>query len=1005
MTAIARNVVAAIAVMVCVLAVPSLARGAQYAVHACGGEAGDQNHLLTPSASDPRMVAYMECPFDLNGHRVGIAAIAGVNKGTVPVFANAMQSFVAPDGTTIQHVHMKGEGRTWNGDWVSLLQASTDRFGSSLWNVAGCRTNPGSANGCVSALGNLDQDYDLPGATGIRAVVACGNYAGCTTFSTPSWPFSRAYYFIQDFDVTLNDASAPSVVLSGGGLTSGQWLHGSQTVTYRATDNSGISRSRLSVDDLGPVGSREQGCDYTYAVPCSSLDGDYTFDTARVSDGPHRISVDASDATNANWGSDARTIHVDNHAPNEPSRLSVVGGEGWHTTDAFTIRWSNPASAAPVNRAYYEICKSGGSGCSTASQTGDSIAQLTDVQVGQPGDYTVRVWLADAAGNVSDAKSGPMHLKFDNVPPGQAAPQHRNGWVNQSDAKHLDQQIDPNGNPPVSGIAGYAVTSDGSVPGSNINVPVTGATGYVGHKDLNGLPEGTTTVKARAISGAGIPSQQVGSTDVHVDLTAPTVTVENAPDAQAWTRTPVALRIVSADPGLLSGMASGPDDRDVESGGYIRFSRDGAVNERVRGPQRDLGPDGRLGHVSSATADVAVATDGSHTVSYRAADVAGNTSPEERITFRIDQAPPELAVFEPQQQSDPRLVTVAASDLTSGLADGGRIQLRRIAPTRGDWISLHTARHDNRYYAHVDNATLPDGDYEFRATIPDQAGNEAVATMDRAGDPEILHITPTQIGPYPTVLLTGGPPVSSGPDAQDADATVETTITAQAVKRTVTRRKCKRRRPSRAKKCPGGVRELLVHELRLPFGKRASIRGALTTAAGAAIPGTEVTVLARPARAGAAYAAEASIRTDSSGAFTYRAPAGAGRPLDLHYRGDEKYKHADDQVTLRVPAAVTITASRHSIRNGQHVRFAGKLLGRPYPARGKVLDLQAYYRRKWRTFATPRAALNGPWTQTYRFEATRGTVLYRFRVRVRATSDYPYELGYSRVTNVRVVGP
>src|SRR3954454_14224911 len=97
----------------------------------------------------------------------------------------------------------------------------------------------------------------------------------------------------------------------------------------------------------------------------------------------------------------------------------------------------------------------------------------------KPGDYTIRVWLADAAGNLSDAKSSPLHLKFDNVPPAQAQPQHRNGWVNKNDAKRLDQQIDPNGSPPVSGIAGYAVTSDGSTPGNAIDVRVTEHDGYV----------------------------------------------------------------------------------------------------------------------------------------------------------------------------------------------------------------------------------------------------------------------------------------------------------------------------------------------------------------------------------------------------------------------------------------------------------------------------------------------------------------------------------------------
>src|SRR3954451_5934035 len=107
---------------------------------------------------------------------------------------------------------------------------------------------------------------------------------------------------------------------------------------------------------------------------------------------------------------------------------------------------------------------------------------------------------------------------------------------------------------------------------------------------------------------------------------------------------------------------------------------------------------------------------------------------------------------------------------------------------------------------------------------------------------------------------------------------------------------------------------------------------------------------------------------------------------------------------LRVAAAATITANRHAIRNGQRIIFSGKLRGRPYPRKGKVLDLQAYYRHKWRTFGTPRASQAGRWSFKYRFQATRGSVRYSFRIRVRATSDYPYELGYSKATTVRVIG-
>ncbi|MEA2421183.1 MAG: hypothetical protein QOF55_282, partial [Thermoleophilaceae bacterium] len=487
------------------------ARAAQYTVSACGAAAGFQNNLLTASVSDGRMSAYTACPNDGSGHFVGVAAIAGVSQGSVPVFANSIQSFLAPAGTTIRHLHVKAEGRAWNGDWASLLQASNDRFGSSFWNLSGCSGNAGSANGCVSALVNLVQNYDLNGATGVRALVSCGSFSGCTTVSTGSWPFTRAYYFLHEFDVALEDDSSPVVGSPGGALASQQWLHGSHTLTFDARDNSGIRRTRFWVDDLGTINDDVRDCNYTYAVPCSNVpNGEYSLDTSRLTDGIHHIAADGLDATDTNVGSVAQTIFVDNHAPAEPGAPFVVEGEGWHTTNDFTVRWTNPPSAAPIERASYEICAGGGGGpCTTGTQASRGVDHLSNLQVAGPGDYTVRVWLADGAGNVSDAKSAPLHLKFDNVPPAQAQPQHRNGWVNEADAKRVDQEIDPNGNPPVSGIAGYAVTTDGSSPGEIVTVPANGDNGYVGHADLVDLPEGTTTVRARAISGAGISSHEV----------------------------------------------------------------------------------------------------------------------------------------------------------------------------------------------------------------------------------------------------------------------------------------------------------------------------------------------------------------------------------------------------------------------------------------------------------------------------------------------------------------
>jgi hypothetical protein len=979
-------------------AVPGVARAAEYSVHACDDAAHNQNHLFTPSASHVGMSTDTQCDPDVNGHEIGMAAMAGVNRGTVPWLANSQQTFLAPSGTTIRHMRVKADAATWNGDWATLLQASTDHFGSSVWNVSGCLGSPGATRGCNAAVAAQDRTYDFAGATGFRSVVACGNTSGCTTFGTGSWPFSRAYYFMREVDVTLDDPSAPTVTLTDGGLASGGWVRGTQAVKYNASDNSGILRNHFTVDDLGIISTHEERCDFAYAVPCSDVRGaEYSVDTARLSDGPHRMWVDAADATGATWMGAPMTAYVDNHAPAEPVSPVVEGGEGWHTIDGFTIHWANPSSAAPITRAYYSLCEPGGERCTSGSQDGSGITQLTGISVGQPGDYTIRVWLMDGAGNVSEAKSEPLHLKFDNVPPAQAAPQHRNGWVDKAHADDVEQRIEPSGKVPVSGIAGYGLTSDGSAPGGSVDIQASGDDGYAALAKLHDLPEGTTTVKARAISGAGIPSGQVGSTDIHVDLTPPTVSAVNAPDAQSWSRRPATVLLEARDPDELSGMASGPDDRDIEAGGYVVYAVDGAAPERARGPRRDLGPDGRLGYARSVTATVGIATDGVHSVTYSAFDVAGNRSTEGTVTVKIDQTPPELAVFEPQERTDPRRIAVAASDRTSGLGDSATIKLRRLSPTRGSWITLQAARREDHYFAHVDNTLLPEGDYEFQASVPDQAGNEAIATADRQGREEVIHISPTQIGPYTTIVQDGGAP-SSGLDGEDQGASVDTVVRAWAIKTS-----CVQLRS--VKTCPSSSESrTLVHELRVPFGRRAATKGVLTTAAGSPLADAEITVLERLAMAGGQYLAVASVRTNSSGAFKYTAPAGSSRTLDFHYRGDSKYKHADDQVALRVPAAVTISASRHAVRNGQRVRFSGKLRGRPYPERGKVLDLQAYYRHKWRTFATPRAARGGKWERMYRFGATRGVVLYKFRVRVRATSDYPFELGYSRVTKVRVRG-
>jgi hypothetical protein len=126
--------------------------------------------------------------------------------------------------------------------------------------------------------------------------------------------------------------------------------------------------------------------------------------------------------------------------------------------------------------------------------------------------------------------------------------------------------------------------------------------------------------------------------------------------------------------------------------------------------------------------------------------------------------------------------------------------------------------------------------------------------------------------------------------------------------------------------------------------------------------------------------------------------------LRFEYGGTRLTRPAQAELRVLVPARSAIAVNRGFALNGQAVRFRGRLRGGPVPDGGKLIDLQAFYRGRWRTFATPRTDSRGRWSYEYRFEATRGVVTYRFRARIRREAAYPYELGHSRAVRVTVRG-
>ena len=89
----------------------------------------------------------------------------------------------------------------------------------------------------------------------------------------------------------------------------------------------------------------------------------------------------------------------------------------------------------------------------------------------------------------------------------------------------------------------------------------------------------------------------------------------------------------------------------------------------------------------------------------------------------------------------------------------------------------------------------------------------------------------------------------------------------------------------------------------------------------------------------------------------------------------------------------------------QAVSFRGRLARGPVPDGGKLIDLQAFYRGRWRTFATPRTDSRGRVVLPLPLRGDRGRVVTTGSAPASgARRPIPYELGHSRVVRVTVRG-
>jgi hypothetical protein len=340
-------------------------------------------------------------------------------------------------------------------------------------------------------------------------------------------------------------------------------------------------------------------------------------------------------------------------------------------------------------------------------------------------------------------------------------------------------------------------------------------------------------------------------------------------------------------------------------------------------------------------------------------DSAGNADPKSARTvhLRWDPASPDVEILS-ADPADPQRISVAASDALSGLA---RIEVEIQREGDSTWRSLAVTPRDGDFVAWLDDASLPSGRYAVRARAVDAAGNER-STDSRSGIPIGLQL-PLRL---PTALTLGG------------------------VRKIVGRH--------------GHVRTVLRRTPTAGYGDPIPVRGRLTLPGGNPLAGVDVDIFEQTDLPGEPWRRIGVVHTDGKGRLAYRALTGPSRRLRFVYPGTALIQPQSRVIRIRVQAKTSFGVNRSHVVNGDEVLFRGRVRGR-LPQRGKLLQLQAYSRAGWRTFATPRASRRSHrWRYPYRFSATRGVVRYRFRAVVPSEAGFPFIRGASRSLHVTVRG-
>ena len=433
----------------------------------------------------------------------GLVTSNVVRSGRVPRGARSYFVMRAPDGTRFARLSWSGQARRRDCRYALQLWASRpDGPPVPIKNVRANRHCP-RKNLAQAAGWPRARTYDIAGATSIVQRVIC------VGSSQTRYCSSRGLNYIRTFkaQATVVDISPPAVsIVQDNPFTRGEWVGGMQSVTYEASDNSGVRLVR-PVFPNGAFGGVPRACDYAQRVPCASGPGSITIDTRTLAEGSQVLTLRGEDAAGNPGDSAPVTARIDNTPPGAVG-VALESGQSWRNQNDFAVSWQNPdeGDRAPITAVHYRLCRAGGQECVEHSQSGWALQRLDGLRVPEPGEWQLRLWRQDAAGNHEPANASlPVALRFDPEPPqlGFEAPA-------AADPTLISVSVTDK----VSGLAGGQIELSQAGSGSWYVLPTQqNGDRLVARIDDASLPPGTFLLRATARDHAG----NLNSTDRRQD--------------------------------------------------------------------------------------------------------------------------------------------------------------------------------------------------------------------------------------------------------------------------------------------------------------------------------------------------------------------------------------------------------------------------------------------------------------------------------------------------------